>query len=40
VPTRQGWTYSLPAALLLMAPFDLIASLGMDVYLQDANRET
>lgn len=27
------WTYSLPAALLLMAPFDLLASLGMDIYL-------
>lgn len=31
--TPKIWTYSLPAALLLMAPFDLLASLGMDVYL-------
>ena len=31
--TPKNWTYSLPAALLLMAPFDLLASLGMDVYL-------
>ncbi|MBR7518668.1 hypothetical protein KC217_23675, partial [Mycobacterium tuberculosis] len=29
----KNWTYSLPAALLLMAPFDLLASLGMDIYL-------
>lgn len=28
-----SWSYSLAAALLLMAPFDLLASLGMDVYL-------
>nr|BDT35949.1 CmlA/FloR family chloramphenicol efflux MFS transporter [Myxococcus sp. MH1] len=27
------WTYSVPAALLLMAPFDLLASLAMDIYL-------
>lgn len=27
------WTYSLPAALLLMAPFDILASLAMDIYL-------
>ncbi len=27
------WAYSLPSALLLMAPFDLLASLAMDVYL-------
>ena len=33
MPTCQAWTCSLPAALLLMAPFDLLASLGMDVYL-------
>nr|WP_323393893.1 CmlA/FloR family chloramphenicol efflux MFS transporter [Myxococcus guangdongensis] len=28
-----SWTYSVPAALLLMAPFDLLASLAMDIYL-------
>lgn len=27
------WTYSLPFALLLLAPFNLLASLGMDIYL-------
>lgn len=27
------WAYGLPAALLLMAPFDLLASLAMDIYL-------
>ncbi|OCO98728.1 MULTISPECIES: CmlA/FloR family chloramphenicol efflux MFS transporter [unclassified Ensifer] len=27
------WPYSLPAALLLMAPFDILASLAMDIYL-------
>jgi DHA1 family florfenicol/chloramphenicol resistance protein-like MFS transporter len=27
------WTYSLPTALLLMAPFDILASLAMDIYL-------
>lgn len=27
------WAYPLPVALLLMAPFDLIASLAMDIYL-------
>ncbi|MDX3928319.1 MAG: CmlA/FloR family chloramphenicol efflux MFS transporter [Shinella sp.] len=32
-PNHPTWTYSLPAALLLMAPFDLLASLAMDVYL-------
>lgn len=31
--TPKIWTFSLPAALLLMAPFDLLASLAMDVYL-------
>jgi DHA1 family florfenicol/chloramphenicol resistance protein-like MFS transporter len=30
---RPSWTYSLPAALLLMAPFDILASLAMDIYL-------
>ncbi|WP_256571248.1 CmlA/FloR family chloramphenicol efflux MFS transporter [Myxococcus guangdongensis] len=29
----MSWTYSVPAALLLMAPFDLLASLAMDIYL-------
>jgi DHA1 family florfenicol/chloramphenicol resistance protein-like MFS transporter len=35
VPYRKnaGWNYSLPAALLLMAPFDILASLAMDIYL-------
>ncbi|WP_269434426.1 CmlA/FloR family chloramphenicol efflux MFS transporter [Vineibacter terrae] len=33
MPASRTWTCSLPAALLLMAPFDLLASLGMDVYL-------
>lgn len=33
MPVSRTWTYSLPAALMLMAPFDLLASLGMDVYL-------
>ncbi|MEI9428166.1 CmlA/FloR family chloramphenicol efflux MFS transporter [Mesorhizobium sp. Cs1299R1N3] len=27
------WAYSLPSALLLMAPFDILASLAMDIYL-------
>lgn len=31
--TRPTWAYSLPAALVLMAPFDLLASLAMDIYL-------
>lgn len=31
-PSR-GWSYSLATSLLLMAPFDLLASLAMDVYL-------
>jgi DHA1 family florfenicol/chloramphenicol resistance protein-like MFS transporter len=29
----RSWTYSLPAALLLLAPFNILASLGMDIYL-------
>jgi len=29
----RAWTYSLPAALLLLAPFNILASLGMDIYL-------
>ncbi|WP_454814733.1 CmlA/FloR family chloramphenicol efflux MFS transporter [Labrys neptuniae] len=27
------WGYTLPSALLLMAPFDILASLAMDIYL-------
>ncbi len=30
---RPSWAYGLPAALLLMAPFDILASLAMDIYL-------
>ncbi|MBW0366315.1 CmlA/FloR family chloramphenicol efflux MFS transporter [Ensifer adhaerens] len=35
MPDRNSltWSYSLPAALLLMAPFDILASLAMDIYL-------
>ncbi|MBX5034959.1 CmlA/FloR family chloramphenicol efflux MFS transporter [Rhizobium lentis] len=29
----QRWSYSVPAALLLMAPFDILTSLAMDIYL-------
>ncbi|WP_426757386.1 CmlA/FloR family chloramphenicol efflux MFS transporter [Myxococcus sp. Y35] len=29
----MSWNHALPAALLLMAPFDLLASLAMDIYL-------
>ena len=32
-PFEPSWASSLPSALLLMAPFDLIASLAMDIYL-------
>lgn len=28
-----AWGFSLPSALLLMAPFDILASLAMDIYL-------
>lgn len=28
-----SWSYSLPFALVLMAPFDILASLAMDIYL-------
>lgn len=31
--TRPLWGYPLSAALLLMAPFDVLASLAMDIYL-------
>ncbi|WP_425356825.1 hypothetical protein [Vreelandella neptunia] len=27
------WTYSLPIALMLLGPFNILASLGMDIYL-------
>ncbi len=30
---QRSWGFSLSAALLLMCPFDLIAALGMDMYL-------
>lgn len=35
MPTRfpRLWTYSLPVALMLLAPFNILASLGMDIYL-------
>lgn len=33
VQNPRPWTYSLPAALLLLAPFNILASLGMDIYL-------
>ena len=35
MPNRNfsTWGHSLPAALLLMAPFDILASLAMDIYL-------
>ncbi|WP_163269067.1 CmlA/FloR family chloramphenicol efflux MFS transporter [Chelativorans alearense] len=35
MPTRNPrlWTYSLPVALMLLAPFNILASLGMDIYL-------
>lgn len=31
--TAHVWAYSLPSTLMLMVPFDLLASLAMDVYL-------
>ncbi len=33
VQPARSWAFSLPAAMLLMVPFDLLASLAMDVYL-------
>lgn len=30
---HQGWAYTLPLSLLILAPFDLLASLAMDIYL-------
>jgi len=32
-PKPPVWAHSLPTALLLMAPFDVLASLAMDIYL-------
>ncbi|WP_201756642.1 CmlA/FloR family chloramphenicol efflux MFS transporter [Corallococcus silvisoli] len=32
-PKSLSWNHSVPAALWLMAPFDLLASLAMDIYL-------
>ncbi|TLX09856.1 CmlA/FloR family chloramphenicol efflux MFS transporter [Rhizobium sp. MHM7A] len=32
-PKIPSWNYSVPAAMLLMAPFDILASLAMDIYL-------
>ncbi|NTX04486.1 CmlA/FloR family chloramphenicol efflux MFS transporter [Myxococcus sp. CA040A] len=32
-PKTLSWKHSVPAALWLMAPFDLLASLAMDIYL-------
>jgi DHA1 family florfenicol/chloramphenicol resistance protein-like MFS transporter len=32
-PVHKNWAYSLPAALLLLAPFNILASLAMDIYL-------
>lgn len=32
-PKIPSWNYSVPATLLLMAPFDILASLAMDIYL-------
>ena len=33
MPAPRPWPHSLAAALILMSPFDLLASLGMDIYL-------
>jgi DHA1 family florfenicol/chloramphenicol resistance protein-like MFS transporter len=35
MPTRNPrlWNYNLPVALMLLAPFNIIVSLGMDIYL-------
>lgn len=32
-PNCRNWAHALPAALLLMAPFNILASLAMDIYL-------
>lgn len=32
-PNPKNWALALPAALLLMAPFNILASLAMDIYL-------
>ena len=31
--TRPMWRYTVPTALVLMSPFDILASLAMDIYL-------
>ncbi len=31
IKNPQLWTYSLPVALVLLAPFNILASLGMDI---------
>jgi DHA1 family florfenicol/chloramphenicol resistance protein-like MFS transporter len=33
VSNPRPWTHSLPVALMLLAPFNILASLGMDIYL-------
>ncbi len=33
IQNPRSWTYGLPVALALLAPFNLLASLGMDIYL-------
>jgi MFS transporter, DHA1 family, chloramphenicol/florfenicol resistance protein len=40
MPDQKTWAYSLPIALILLSPFDLLASLGMDVYLPIVPRMT
>ena len=32
-PNHKNWAHALPAALLLLAPFNILASLAMDIYL-------
>lgn len=32
-PKQRPWRHSLPVALALLAPFNILASLGMDIYL-------
>ncbi len=32
-PDHKNWAYALPVALLLLAPFNILASLAMDIYL-------
>ena len=38
--TRPAWAYTLPAALLLMAPFDILASLAIPSHAFDTVRES